>query len=162
MCLRCPCSLSHWHAELIPSIRSADGSMICWHCIASIIFGYIFWLEICSIKSGMEILPLGRKDAWDWDTGFSRIWLSFLTPPTPPRNKREQEMFIAYFKVRRVFSMFGINLLLHFVYSFLVKLKQKLTSLVIYCKTFFVLFLFVKIMKLCVCMWARKLFVVKF
>lgn len=128
--------------ELIPSIRNAGGSMIWWHCIASIIFGYIFWLEICSIKSGMEILPLGHKDAWDWDAGFARIWLSFPTPPTPPRNKREQEMFIAYLKVRRLFSIFGVNLLLHFVYSLFLKLKQKLTSLVIHCRTFFVLFLF--------------------
>ena len=83
-------------AGLIPSIRYADGSMICCHCIASIIFGYIFWLEICSIKSGMEILPLGLKDAWDWDMGFARIWLSFPTPSTPPRNKRAGNVYCLF------------------------------------------------------------------
>ena len=74
----------------------------------------------------------------------------------PPREIKEQEMFIAYFKVRRLFSTFGMNLLLHFVYSFLLKLKQKLPSLVIYCRTLFVLILFgenYETVCVCVCGW---------
>lgn len=101
--LYCPCFLpslhQFWHfsialalchtrecAKLIPAPGNGDGSMMCWYCIASIIFEYIFWLEICSIKSGMEILPLGHKDAWGWDMGFcwNIIIVSYSTPfPLP-------------------------------------------------------------------------------
>lgn len=76
-----PESLLSWF--LAPG--NADGSMMCWHGIASIIFEYIFWLEICSIKSGMEILPLGYKDAWGWDMGFCWNMIIFShSVPTPP------------------------------------------------------------------------------
>lgn len=52
----------------VPAVgMTLDGSVLCWRYTASITSEYIFRLEICSIKNGMKILPLGYKDAWGWD-----------------------------------------------------------------------------------------------
>lgn len=62
-----------WPTGVPAMWMTLDGSVLCWRYTASIISEYIFRLEICSIKNGMKILPLGYKDAWGWDNLLRKI-----------------------------------------------------------------------------------------